>query len=164
MRVLDIVILLLLVLAIVCGARKGFVTQAVSLIALILGIYLAFALSSPLAVMLSRHSEAPLLLLRILSFAGIVIIVSLLCQLIEFVINKILKAVRLGGLNRAAGVFFSAAKMLLLTALFIALFDTINQKYELVNPDTLAGSRCYGPLKDVADTVFPYIKDLIWKG
>lgn len=159
---LDIVILIFVAIAIIRGMERGLVSQVVSLAAVFLGIYLAFVLSGPVSELLDKYINASPTLLRIIAFAVIVIAVAICCTLLETIVNKILKVVHLGFLNRLGGVIFAVAEILLIAALFIALFDTINDKYELASAETLGKSFFYAPLKEFADTVFPYIKNLIW--
>jgi len=41
------------------------------------------------------------------------------------------------------------------------LFSTLNDNLELVKPETLADSVLYQPIKNLSDTVFPFIKNML---
>ena len=43
------------------------------------------------------------------------------------------------------------------------MFDTINLKYGLVSETALSESIMYNSIKDLAYTVFPYLKELLMK-
>ena len=69
--------------------------------------------------------------------------------------------VMLGWVNKLLGVVFSFVKCALVTGLLIMVFNSINTSLDLVSAETLSESVLYTPLKDFADSVFPYIKEMI---
>ena len=50
-----------------------------------------------------------------------------------------------------------------MVGLVILLFEALNTRYELVPQAILDKSVLYKPVKEVADVVFPYMKELIFK-
>lgn len=162
MNVIDIIILVCCIPAIVSGFSKGFVSQAFSLLALVLGVWLSFKFSVPLGNWLKTYADLPGTVLQIISFATILLIVVLLLKLIGNIIEKLIKVVMLGWLNKLLGVVFSLIKVVLVIGIVITLFDSIYNLFPFVSSDTLEESLFYYPIKNIAGTVFPFLKELIF--
>ncbi|MBR5177136.1 MAG: CvpA family protein [Bacteroidales bacterium] len=163
MNIIDIIILCCLVPAIIRGVSKGFVNQAFSLLALIIGAWLSFKFSASVGDWLVSFFELPAALLHVIAFALILLVVMLLVHLVGKVIEKLMKVVMLGWLNKLLGAFFALLKAVLIIGLIILLFDAINTNIPLVREDTIKSSILYSPIKDIANIIFPYLKELIFK-
>ena len=163
MNILDIIILCCLVPAIIRGVSKGFVNQAFSLLAMILGVWLSFKFSGTLGDWLVSFVEVPAGLTHIIAFAIIMLVVMLFIHLAGKTMEKILKVVMLGWLNKLLGAVFALLTAVLIVGLVIILFDSINNTIPLVKESTVDGSILYHPVKDIANMIFPYIKELIFK-
>ena len=70
------------------------------------------------------------------------------------------KAFRRDMANRIAGLAFALFEYAIIIGLAISLFDNLNSKLTLVDPQTLTDSPVYMYLKDFAGKVFPYLKEL----
>jgi membrane protein required for colicin V production len=68
----------------------------------------------------------------------------------------------LGWLNKLLGAVFSLLKCSLIIGLLIMVFNSINNTFNLVAEEELAKSVLYPPLKDIAYTVFPYLKEMLF--
>ena len=163
MSVIDILILCCCVPAIIRGLSKGFVSQAFSLVALILGVWLSFRFSGALGDWLVSFADLPATILHVIAFALILMAVMLLVSLTGNVVEKVLKVVMLGWLNKLLGVVFALLKVILIVGLVIVLFDALNSNIPIVSSKTLDESILYGPVKDIANLIFPYLKELIFK-
>ena len=161
MNILDAIILICLIPAIFQGIRKGFISQAISIISLIAGIWASARFADIVSVWASKYITASEQVLKLVAFAIILIVVFIVLGLIGRLLESILKFVLLGWLNKLAGVVFSLLKTLLILGLIITAFSSLNNTMELVKPEVLADSRLYQPLKDTADAVFPYIKNML---
>ena len=95
-----------------------------------------------------------------MAFALILIVVSVIMTLLSKLIEALIHLIMLGWLNKLLGAVFSIAKYSLLIGMVILLFDSLNTSFDLVDKDTLNASILYNPLKEIADTVFPYLKSL----
>lgn len=163
MNIIDIIILCCLVPAIIRGISKGFVSQAFSLLALIIGAWLSFKFSGVVGDWLVSFADLPAGLLHVIAFALILLVVMVVVHLVGKAIEKIMKVVMLGWLNKLLGAFFALLKAVLIVGLIIILFDALNNTIPLVRESTVDGSILYHPVKDVADVIFPYLKELIFK-
>lgn len=162
MNVIDIIILVCFVPALFYGIRKGFIWQAVSIIAVLLGAWMSFKFSSLVAGWLRPYMDASGTVLQVIAFVIIFIVVVLLLELLGKVLSGVVKLVLLGWADKLLGVVFAFVKVFLMVGLAVQLFDAINSKFDLVKPETLSASAFYGPMKSVSDAVFPYIKQMIF--
>ena len=60
------------------------------------------------------------------------------------------------------GIVFALLKTVLIIGLVIILFESIRSLIPFVSSDTLNESVLYYPIKTIADTVFPFLKELIF--
>ena len=162
MNIIDIIILVCCVPALIHGFSKGFVSQAVSLVSLILGVWLSFRFSVPFGDWLKSFADLPGTVLHVIAFALILILVMLILGLIGKLLEKAVKVVMLGWLNRLLGMVFALLKAVLVIGLVIIMFDAIYNLIPFVSSDTLDESILYQPIKDIANTVFPFLKELIF--
>lgn len=161
MNTLDIFILILFVPGIVRGLSKGFVEQTLSLLGIILSVYMAYHYHGSVYTWLSAHFEISQTVLHIVGFAivlaGVLIVILLLANLITAVVEK----ASLGWLNRSLGVVLSIIVTALVLSVIILLFNMVNVKFGLVKSPILQESLLYGALKDLGNTIFPYLKGLV---
>lgn len=164
MNILDIIILICFIPALVQGLRKGFIAQIISIVSILLGVYLSFQFSTALSVWLAQYIEGSEQVLKIVSFALILVGVMAGLTLLSKLLEKIVRFVMLGWLNKLLGVLFSFLKCALIVGLVIMAFNSLNNSFNFISEEELAKSVLYPPLKDLAYTVFPYLKDMLfWK-
>lgn len=163
MHVLDLILLLLLIPAAVQGFTKGFVAQLVAFLAVLVGAWVAYHFSGPAAGMVQPWLEVSPAALQVVLFAVLFLGVVLVLNLIGKGIRAILKFAMLGWADKLLGVALGLLKAGIVIGLAVILFNTVNTKLELVSPDVLGQSVLYGPVKDIAYTVFPYLKELLVK-
>lgn len=161
MSILDIILLICFVPAIVKGVSKGFIRQAVELLAILVGAWLAIRFSSLLSGWLSNYFEVQPQVMTIISFVLIVLVVALLMTLVANLLTKLLDFIALGWINRLLGFVFAILKVAVILGLAIMAFEALNSSFGIVDPDKLSGSPVYSHLKGMAETVFPYLKSLI---
>ena len=155
---IDLILALILVWSIVDGILKGFVKQLCSIVALLAGVWGASHYSDQVGVFLSKYfpsiGEA---WLGIISFAVAFLIILLLMYAVEFLVEKLLKFVLLGWLNRLLGAAFSLLKYALVLSVIICVIDAIVQTLHLIPAETLAESKLYGILGELAPRIFPHL-------
>lgn len=162
MSIVDIILSICFVPALVSGIRKGFISQVVAIISIIAGVWISFEFSSAVGAWLGQYIEATENALKLIAFIIIMIAVfaglTLAGRLLEGVINFVM----LGWLNKLLGVAFALLKTGLITGLLIMLFSSLNNNLHIVSDQVLAESVLYTPLKEIAYTIFPYLKSLIF--
>jgi len=155
--VFDIIFLLIFVWAAFKGYMKGFILQAASLAALILGIWGAIKFSGYVAAIIlekmgGQGEYIPLISFGI-TFLLIVIIIHLLAKLTE----KLLEMIALSFANRIVGVIFSIIKYAFIISVFLSVLNNFNRKLNFLPQDKISESRLYKPLSAIAPKVFPYL-------
>ena len=161
MNILDVIILICLVPAIIQGLRKGFISQVISIISIVAGVWASAKFANIVGEWLAQHITASEQVLKVASFAIVLIVVFIILGLIGRLLTGILKLVMLGWLNRILGVLFALIKCLLILCLLVVVFNTINANLNLVKPEILDDSILYPVLKSISDTIFPYLKSLL---
>lgn len=161
MNILDIIILICLVPSIIQGLRKGFISQAISIVSIVAGVWASANFANLVSDWLAQYLEAPEQVLRIVSFAIIMIVVFIILGLIGKLLHGIIQLVMLGWVNRLLGAAFAFAKAILILGVLILIFNSINANFNLVDAKVLEESVLYPIIKDISDIVFPYLKSTL---
>ena len=163
MATLDIILLCCFIPGIIRGISKGFLEQALALAGIVLSVWAAFRFSSLVCTWLKPYVEVSEATLNVISFALILVAISLLVFLVAKLLTKVAELAMLGWLDKTLGLVFALAVNALVIGVFIILFDTINAKFGLVKPEVLDGSIVYTSLRDLSYLVFPYLKSFFFK-
>ena len=161
MNIIDIILLICFIPAVVQGLRKGFISQAISIVSLIAGIWASARFADMVTEWISQYMNASEQVLKIVAFALILIVVFIVLGLLGRLLESILNFVMLGWINKLLGIVFSLTKAILIIGLVILLFSSLNNNFQLVKPETLDSSVLYQPVKNFADTIFPFIKNIL---
>jgi membrane protein required for colicin V production len=161
MNILDIIILICLIPSLIQGLRKGFISQAISIISLIAGIWASARFADIVGVWLAQYITASEQVLKLVSFAIVMIVVFIILGLIGKLLDGIIKLVMLGWMNRLLGAAFALAKAILILGLLMLVFNSLNANFNFVDPQVIEESVLYPILKGISDTVFPYLKSII---
>lgn len=161
MNILDIIILICLIPALIQGIIKGFVSQVISIIAIFVGVWASSHFAEMVCQWLSKFITTSGQILEVTAFAVIFIIVFIALILLGKLLEKIIKLVMLGWLNRLLGAVLAIVKWTLILGLVAIAFNAINQTIHLVNPSVFEQSVLYPFLMKAADVVFPFFNKLI---
>lgn len=160
MNILDIIILICLIPAIIQGIRKGFISQAISIASIILGIWLSSQFANVVGEWIAQYISVSEQALKLISFAVILVGVSLALSALGKLIESLLGAIMLGWVNKLLGLAFALVKTILILALVSMLFQSVITTFQITQPAIVTESVLYPYLKDISDTVFPFIKYL----
>jgi membrane protein required for colicin V production len=153
----DLVIAILLLWSAYRGFTKGFMIMAASLAALILGIWGAVRFSDLTAGFLmdsfNLQSRYTALIAFALTFTGIVIGVHFLARALD----KLMKAVALGLVNRIAGLAFAVLRTAFLVSVVLVIINTIDRRAPFIPEKHKENSLLYKPLSGLAPAIFPYL-------
>ena len=163
MATLDIILLVCFIPGIIRGISKGFLEQALALAGIVVSVWAAFHFSSLVCTWLKPYLDVSETALNVISFALILVAISLAVFLLAKLLTKVLELAMLGWLDKTLGFVFAVIVNALIIGVFIILFDTVNQKFTLVKPEVLDGSIVYTTLRDLCYLVFPYLKALFFK-
>ena len=159
----DIIILICFLPAVISGIKNGFIEQVVALVSLVLGAWLAYKFSNVVGEWLKPYMEVSETVLHVISFAVIMIAVVLVLFVLGKILTGLTKLVMLGWLDRLLGLVFALLIAGLFIGIGIILFDTLNVKFGFVDEAILDKAVLYGPIRDIAYMVFPYLKELLLK-
>ena len=162
MNILDIILLICFVPALVQGFRKGFISQVIAIISIIAGVWLSFRFATIVSGWLGQYIQGSEQVMKVVSFALIFVAVIALLALLGKLLEGTVKLVMLGWLNRLLGMLFSLLKAGLIVGLVIMAFCSLNNTFNFVNEEVLNSSVLFPPLKDMAYTVFPYLKEMLF--
>jgi membrane protein required for colicin V production len=118
MNTLDIFILIILLIGGLNGLRQGFIKAFANLAGWILALIVAAKYASVLAPSMLSLSSDPVVQ-KIAAFAFIVLVIVVLTWIVTYLLNSILKSLKLGPLNRLAGGVFGGLKGLLVVLITI---------------------------------------------
>ena len=163
MATLDIILLICFIPGIIRGLSKGFLEQALALAGVVLSVWAAFRFSSLVCTWLKPYVDISEATLNVISFALILIAISLAVLLLAKLLTKVVELAMLGWLDKTLGLVLALAVNALVIGVFIILFDTVNLKFNLVKPEVLDGSVVYTTLRDLCYLVVPYLKAFFFK-
>ena len=136
---IDIAFLIVMVLAIVKGLRKGLIVGIFSVLAFIIGLAAALKLSVVVASYLRHDVTSFNKWLPVLSFLLVFLVVALLVGLGARLIRKTVDFAMLGWLDRLGGVLLYAVTYTIIFSVLLFFAE----KLSLLRPDVIAESRVY---------------------
>ncbi|MFO8235103.1 MAG: CvpA family protein [Bacteroidales bacterium] len=157
MNVIDLVFALILIWSAYRGFVKGFILQLSTLAALLLGILGAIEFSDFTAVLLKDTFNINADYLNIIAFAVTFIIIIIAIHLLARLIEKLIKAIALGFVNRILGIIFGVAKVAFVISIILVLVNKANDKYNFLPEEKTEKSLLYKPLSQFAPMIFPYL-------
>jgi membrane protein required for colicin V production len=155
MNYIDLIIAAIFVYSAYKGFSKGLVVYAASLIALLLGIFGAIRFSWFTSDIILRNFNVNIDTVPIVSFAITFIAIVIGVQLLAKALDKIVKAVALGFVNRILGLLFSVIKNAFIVSIVLVIFTSINDNMNIVKQETIDNSILYRPIARFAPSVFP---------
>ncbi len=159
MSFIDIVFAVLLCIALYKGIKNGLFVELASLLALVLGIYIAIKFSHIIRGFLEAKVSWEPKYIEITSFALTFLVVVVVIHLSTKLLTKVAEFAFAGWLNKLAGGLFSCLKTLLALSVVILVFEKININYSLVQKETLDESIFYNPTKEFSAYIYPKIEE-----
>ncbi|MFT5667942.1 MAG: membrane protein required for colicin V production [Vicingaceae bacterium] len=147
MSQIDIIFIIPLLWGAVMGFKKGLVLELASLVGLILGIYGAIKFSDYTAEKLAQYADITQEWSGLISFLVTFIAIVFGVFLLAKILNKALKLVALGTVNRILGLLFGTLKFALIVSIGLYFFENMNRKFEFVEKDFAKESMLYEPIK-----------------
>jgi membrane protein required for colicin V production len=133
MNYLDVIIALPLLWGIYRGYSKGLIVSVASLLALIVGVFAAIHFSTFFGGYFNIWFHPDPKHLKALSFALTFILVVILVMLIGWSLDKLIKVVALGFVNRILGIIFNGIKWAFILSVLISIIDSGEITKKLIN-------------------------------
>ena len=157
--ILDIILIIPILWFTYKGFSKGLIIELATLLALLLGVYIAANFSSYTADYLRDnfdfHSKYMSIISFSLTFIGVVLLVMLFGKSLEKLVNIML----LGFLNKLAGAIFGLIKISFFLSVIIFILSTFGIEKNLVDKSMREKSYLYEPIKSIAPAIFPMVKE-----
>jgi membrane protein required for colicin V production len=157
MNYIDIIIIVILGIAMIRGFVNGFVRELASLAALILGIWGAIKFSSFTAARLYDYFDMTGKYVGIIAFIITFLIIVVIIHFIGLLVDKLMKAVALGFINKLLGIAFGLLKSVLILSVIFMVLNAIEQHRPFLPKEKIEGSMLYNPISDIAPAIFPII-------
>src|SRR5882724_11609081 len=104
--ILDLIVVIILILAIIKGYRRGLIVGVFSMIAIIIGLAAAIKLSAVVAGYIGKTVKVSDQWLPVISFAVVFLLILLLVRLGAKAIQRTIELGMLGWVNRLGGIIF----------------------------------------------------------
>jgi len=167
MNILDIIIIICSIPVLLNGYRKGFIRQAISLFALLIGIWIASGLGDNVGAWIQPALEGkcdhPDKIAGIIGLAIVFVIVLASLGIIGRIVEKFIQLVVPETVNKWLGVALSAANMLLTLCVLYLIFLALNKVFFLfdLRSALFADSLIYPVIESLTDTIVPNIHKLL---
>ena len=153
----DFIIAIFLLWSAYRGITKGFLIMAASLAALVLGVWGAIRFSHLTAALMISYFSMETKYLALISFALTFTIIVILVHLLSRALDKLVKAVALGLVNRLAGLLFGMLKTAFLISIILVILNGIDSRVPFIPKEHKENSLLYQPLSRLAPGIFPFL-------
>ena len=160
MNILDIVLVLLFIPGIIRGLSKGFLEQAVSLAGVLASVWVAFRLADRLIPFLAVHIPASEGILHLVAFLIILMACIVAVLILANLLTRVVEMATLSWLNKLLGLVFAVMVTAVVLGLLIIIFDSLNARFALTDSPLIKESLLYPLLRDGANWVFPFLKEV----
>lgn len=124
MPVIDIIFMVIIAISALRCAAHGFISEVLSMAALILGILSSILFFRQGAVFVRAQFMPEVQVVpELIAFAAIFLIVFIAIKIIEMTLRSIIEGVRLGGLDRLLGFFFGLVEGIVIVCLLLFLIS-----------------------------------------
>lgn len=148
MGTFDIIVGILLIFFFLKGLKNGFIIELASVVALVLGIVAAVLFSDVVGQWLSEFITTRFI--SILSFFIVLIAVMIAVHLLAKLLDRLVKAVALGWLNRLVGALFGMFKAALVVSVLLLLLNVFGLSEKWFTPEMKNDSYLFSPLEELA--------------
>jgi membrane protein required for colicin V production len=160
MNYFDLIIIIPILWGAFKGFKKGLIIELASLIALFLGVWGAIKFSALVGTFLDESFSMSEKILPLVSFAVTFILIVIAVYALAKLLEKLIKAVALGFINKLAGLAFGVLKVTLILSIGLYIIDKINGKFNFIEQQQIQDSLLYKPVKNVAPVVLPILDEL----
>nr|AGS52309.1 putative Colicin V production protein, cvpA-like (dedE protein) (Pur regulon 18 kDa protein) [uncultured bacterium contig00061] len=134
--VIDFVLIGIIIIFTLRCAVRGFVSELLSVAALVFGLLLAIFFFRAGAVIVRRLFMPDVRVFpEIISFIAIFLIVYIVVKILELILKSIIDGIRLGGLDRLLGFAFGLAEGIIVVCLLLFLINI----QPFVDPEFILG-------------------------
>ena len=159
MNYLDIIMGSLVLFGAVKGFFKGFIIEAASIVALIVGILGALLFASTIGGLLSTYFDFDTIPPTGIIFALIFIVIIISINLLAKLLTKFIKMAALGLINRIFGTLFGGLKFAIMLSALLLLLNQFSFLFQYFDTRILEESILYDPIKNLGEILFEWLLD-----
>ena len=145
------------------GFSNGFVKEAASLAALVVGIWGAIKFSSFTAQKLYDFFDISGQYTYIAAFIITFILIVIVIHFIGIIVDKLVNAVSFGLLNKFFGLALGILKSVLILSVIFCILNAIDARKPFLPKEKIKQSAFYYPVSDIVPMLFPIIDEIIFK-
>lgn len=157
MNWLDILLAIPLVYGLIMGCKRGFVKEIIGLVAVVIGIYIAKFVASAFSLFLQSSFGVSERVAAPLSYFLVVAIVVGGLYLLAWMLTKILKAMKLGTVNRIFGGLFGLLKFALIVSAILNFVMILDNFVPIKDKPAVRNSLLYSPIEGVMIHAAPFL-------
>lgn len=155
---LDIVILLPLIIGLVRGLMKGFVTEIIAILAVVFGFLGAKLWGAQFSAWITTQFTWPQPVCDAVAYALLFLAITLALNVVGRLFSKLLKAINLGWINRLLGGAFGVMKWALIVLAVVFCVNKADEYFHFLKPELKAQSLLYPKAVIYADKALNYIQ------
>ena len=159
----DITILILLLIVLVKGYRKGFVMQLVGLSVILLAAIFGGKLASIILPEINRLLDISANFARVLSFLISFSLIAVTISLIGRLVEKFIDIVSLSFFNRVLGSIIAVGTMMVVLSIVLNLVLMLDKRDNIINSETRKESFFFERVETVIPTIVPYLNKEFWE-
>ncbi len=159
----DITILILLLIVLVKGYRKGFVMQLVGLSVILLAAIFGGKLASIILPEINRLLDISANFARVLSFLISFSLIAVTISLIGKLVEKFIDIVSLSFFNRVLGSIIAVGTMMVVLSIVLNLVLMLDKRDNIINSETRKESFFFERVETVIPTIVPYLNKEFWE-
>ena len=149
MNYLDVFIAIPLIWGLYKGLSRGIIKELASLLGLALGTYGALRFSEQFHLPIQENTSIDESFIPIIAFAVTFLIIILTVRVLGLILDKIIKIVTLGLINRVLGGVFGVLKMALITSALLLIVNSIDQQLEIIPKEQKKKALLYQPISEI---------------
>jgi membrane protein required for colicin V production len=141
------------------GFFKGFIIEAASIVALIVGILGALLFASTIGGLLSTYFDFDTIPPTGIIFALIFIVIIISINLLAKLLTNVIKMAALGLINRIFGSLFGGLKFAIVLSALLLLLNQFSFLFQYFDTTILEESILYDPIKNLGEILFEWLLD-----
>lgn len=157
MTALDIILAVPLAVLVFLGWKRGLMREVATLAGVLAGIWAAVHLSQKVVELLSLEGESAILIAFFICFVGAIVLAYFLGRGVE----NLMKAAKIGTVNRLAGAVLGMAKALCIISVLLNYLILLDTKETILKPTMKEESVLYKPVYSTGNKLTASLKEYI---
>jgi len=163
MNFVDIILLVPLLWGAWKGLKKGLIIELFTLLALLVGIYVAINFSDFTAEKINENFTLESKYLPVVAFTITFLVVGALIFFAGKMVEKMVQVINLSTVNKLLGMFLGIIKMIYTLSVLIILVETYDERGEFIPTSVKEESFMYTPVKNITLYTIPAVEESrIW--